>query len=276
MNDAGARIIDTNTQMDKKMQKIVALRIADERQVDEMDGDFVSGIEAEQISTLLTDDEFGQVEPSVVIRNASTYDGPSETELMEKVQEEISALLEEAKAEAEEIKQKAKKDGFEQGKNEGLMNAQTEIKNQIETKQRELEQKEITLKKEYRKKEDEIEPLLVDTLTGIYEHIFKVKLKDMRGTILHLLSNTMRKLEGSRDFIIRISKEDYPHISMQKKQILGIVSGNSSVEIIEDMTLAEGSCMIETGGGLFDCSIDVELAELSKQLKILSFEKAEM
>jgi len=46
-----------------------------------------------------------------------------------------------------------------------------------------------------------------------------------------------------------------------------------ALEIAEDMTLSPTQCYIETDNGIYDCSLDTELAELSRKLKLLSYEK---
>ena len=45
------------------------------------------------------------------------------------------------------------------------------------------------------------------------------------------------------------------------------------LEIISDMTLAPSGCMIETENGVYDCSLDTQLAELGRKLKLLSYER---
>lgn len=141
-------------------------------------------------------------------------------------------------------------------------------------KEQALKSKEEQLEREYQRKIDELEPQFVEALSGIYEHIFQVDLSEHRDIIIHLIASTIRKVEGSRDFIVRVSKEDYPYVNMQKKQLQVCVSvPNSTVEIIEDFTLSKNECMIETEGGIFDCGLGTELRELSAKLKLLSYEK---
>ena len=52
-----------------------------------------------------------------------------------------------------------------------------------------------------------------------------------------------------------------------------MASPNSTLEIIEDPTLRENECIIESEGGLFDCSLGIELEELTRTLKLLSFDR---
>ncbi|MFR8845528.1 MAG: FliH/SctL family protein [Waltera sp.] len=107
----------------------------------------------------------------------------------------------------------------------------------------------------------------------IYEHIFDVDLHSYREVLCYLISATMRKTEDNRSFLVHVSKEDYPYVSMQKKQIMaGATAPNSTVEIVEDMTLGKGECMIETESGIFDCGLGTQLSELRQKLKLLSYE----
>lgn len=121
---------------------------------------------------------------------------------------------------------------------------------------------------------DELEPQFVDTITGIYEHIFHVELGEYREILAHLITTTMRKAESNKVFLIHVSKEDYPYVSMQKKQIAtGATAPNSTVEIVEDITISPNECLIETEGGIFDCGLGTQLSELRQKLKLLSYEK---
>ena len=60
-----------------------------------------------------------------------------------------------------------------------------------------------------------------------------------------------------------------PHtpVSLQGREKVG---ESASIDIIEDPTLREGGCLIETDGGVFDCSVETELESLVKDLKALS------
>ena len=60
---------------------------------------------------------------------------------------------------------------------------------------------------------------------------------------------------------------------MQKKALLAGIAHAANVEIIEDVTLNEGECLIETGGGIFDCGLGTQLSGLEKELKLLSYVK---
>ncbi len=45
---------------------------------------------------------------------------------------------------------------------------------------------------------------------------------------------------------------------------------DTRLEFLEDGTLSKGQCRLETDGGIFDCSLDTQLASLKKELQILA------
>ena len=47
------------------------------------------------------------------------------------------------------------------------------------------------------------------------------------------------------------------------------------MELVEDMTLSRSQCFIETENGIYDCSLDTQLSELKRKLKLLSYERNE-
>ena len=115
--------------------------------------------------------------------------------------------------------------------------------------------------------------MFIDTLTGIYEHIFHVSLKNSRELIVYLIQNTMRNIESGSTYLIHVSKEDYPFASMQKKELIkGTNIAIENVELLEDVTLNKNECMIETGNGVFDCSLGTQLEALNEELRLLSYE----
>ena len=121
---------------------------------------------------------------------------------------------------------------------------------------------------------DKLEPEFIDTLTGNYEHIFPVDLQNYRERLVFLIGSALRKAEGGRDFIVHVSSEDYPYVSMQKKQLMaGVGAPGAVVEIIEDAAVGRNECLIETNNGIFDCGLETELQELAKKLKLLSYER---
>ena len=265
------RIIDTNEIAAKRLEALAEIMKSSAGK-GESQG-FVQGLDAKEVSVLLSED--GE-ESGNVIKGAPSEDTSA---LLGKAQEEAAEIVSAAKQQADTIVKEAleqaensKKNVLEEARMNGYREGINRANKEVEQLKAELARKEKELETHYRAQYDTMESDLVETITGIYEHIFHVDLSSQRELLVHLIAATMRKSDSSRSFIIHVSKEDYPFVSMQKKQLQAGVAGvNSSVEIIEDMTLAKSECLIEADGGIFDCGLGTQLEELGKKLKLLSY-----
>lgn len=263
------RVIDTNELVQRRLKENMARQCS---------GGFVAGLEAPEAELHMTEDTDG-LSGNVI---KAQEDGG---QLLAQAREEADAILaeakvramricEDAKAQAEMEKTRILAEARHQGYAEGVSKARGEAQAEAEAARKECREKEKQLEDFYQQQIDGLEPQLVDVITDIYQHIFHVELGSYREILAHLISNTLRKIEGSHDFLIHVSKEDYPHVSMQKKQILaGAVSANCNVEVVEDMTLEKNECLIEAEGGIFDCGLGTQLAELKQKLTLLSWSR---
>lgn len=206
-----------------------------------------------------------QAEPIELIKENS---GPSPEELLAEARDEIARMQQDAAREIEQQREaalaEAKREGYDAGYSEGM--------HQVEQIKEDLARSQQQMAAEYEQKISELEPLFIEKLTGIYEHIFKVNMASDRQVLLYLAENVIRNAEGNREFFVHVSKEDYAVVNMQKKQLEAAAAGsNTSVEIVQDTALSGGECMIETDGGIFDCGLGTQLAELKKQLLLLAY-----
>lgn len=264
------RVIDVNEILEKRLE---ALNIQTQPEGEEMPEGFVEGLDTDMVDALFSEDGTSS---NVIKGNSQDEEANLEAvnnqakHILAQAQEEAQRIREEARILAEKdagtILDKARTQGYEQGRKKAL--------EEVQKMEQKLQQHAIELEEEYQKQIKEYEPRFIDIITGIYEHIFEVDLQSYREIIVHLITTTMRGAEGSKDFMVHVSKEDYPYVSMQKKQIIaGAGAGSNSVEIIEDATLNKNECFIETEGGIFDCSLGTQLSELRKKLMLLSYEQ---
>lgn len=266
------RIIDSNALVTQRIEELAAKM----QQTD--NSGFVSGLDGEAVEALLNEE--GEPIPAPVGGNVIKA-GEEAENILTRARADAEAIVSQATAEAKSIRDNAtiqankdKMQIWENARAEGFEAGRKEAMKQVDIAKAQFQEQVKTIEAEYRAKADELEPEFVDLITGIYEHIFHVELQSYREILTHLICTTMRKIEGNRDFIIHVSQEDYPYVSMQKKQIVAGMSANGSqVEIIEDISLGKNDCLIETEGGIFDCGVGTQLTELRQKLKLLSYER---
>ncbi len=293
MDPANTRIIDTNARAEARLREMAVELARECGEEPEFADGFTQGISAVEVSQLIREGEENFIGENQGVGAEEAFEDnsfppqsyPMQEELIADAQAQIEQMREEALAEIEQMKAQALEEarsqgyqeGFEQGQNDGFaqghrdgLNSVAEERKQVYT---EAEQKMAALEEEYQQKIKELEPVFISTLTGIYEHIFHVNLKNSRELIVYLIQNTMRNIETGSTYLIHVSKEDYPFASMQKRELIkGTNIAIENVELLEDVTLGKNECMIETGNGVFDCSLGTQLEALNEELRLLSYE----
>lgn len=265
------RVIDNNALLEEKLGTVLhAASISKETVPFAEQGEFTDGLNAEAVDLLLNPEGSENLPKGALAAERDAVLAEIEqakTELAD-LKKQAAGMIEDAKSQIGAMQTKAYEEartqGYQEGERLGKQEAEA-VKNEYLSKKKQLESA-------YEKKMEELEPEFIETLTGIYEHIFKVDLAGYHDLVSNLLINTMQKIESISSFLIHVSKEDYENVLANRKKI-GSEAGcsNASVEIVEDMTLSCSQCYIETENGIYDCSLDTQLTELGRKLKLLSY-----
>lgn len=277
-DSSDAFVIDSNELANKKIEAFRELELNKQRELtteDEgsqeevTDEDFVPGIDMEQLSQLTEDQGMLGSFPDPQFDMEAMQ---AEIDLkLQQAQEQADAIIQDAQAQADAIISQAQEEGHRQGYEAGYQEGVAAA----ESLKAEIEQQRGDLEAEYQQIVDGLEPEMVDVLTQIYEHVLGIELRDDKGIILHLLKSTLSRIEPGNNLIVHVSSDDYDDVIDEKDSLDAcITSPSTTMEIIEDPLLKENECMIESDSGIFDCSLGVELSELSRKLKLLSFDRA--
>lgn len=265
------RVIDNNALLEEKLGKVLhAASISKETVPFAEQGEFTDGLNAEAVDLLLKPEGSENLPKGALTaeRDAVLAEIEQAKAELADLKKQADDMIEDAKSQIGAMQTKAYEEartqGYQEGERLGKQEAEA-VKNEYLSKKKQLESA-------YEKKMEELEPEFIETLTGIYEHIFKVDLADYHDLVSNLLINTMQKIESISSFLIHVSKEDYENVLSNRKRISSEAGcSNASVEIVEDMTLSCSQCYIETENGIYDCSLDTQLTELGRKLKLLSY-----
>lgn len=261
------RVIDYNELIRKKMQSIMKSRN------NEMDADgFISGLHADIVEELISDDNTAD----------SHTDDSSEGEhqaaaSLENINAEAEKIIEDARLQAEQIIADANKNAaaaFEEAKQNGYYEGNAAAQEEADKKQEQLEaeynNRKKELEQEYNDLKEKVEPQLVEVITDVFRKVTGVVAEDNQQIILHLINDVMHNADGSRDYVIKVSPEDYKFLVNNQGKIYCAMSREVNIDIVEDAGLERNQCMIETNTGIFNCSLDIELNNLIKNIKLLS------
>lgn len=261
------RVIDYNDLIKKKIQSIMASKN------NEMDADgFVNGLHADIVEELISDDDATDEDSD------ATSTGEQQAAVsLESVNAEAERIIEEAKLQAEQIIADANKNAdaaFEEAKQNGYYEGNAKAQEEINVKQAQLEaeynNKKKELEQEYNSLKEKVEPELVEVITDVFRKVTGVVAEDNQEIILHLINDVMHNADGSRDYVIKVSPDDYKFLVNNQGKIYCAMSREVNIDIVEDTALERNQCMIETNTGIFNCSLDIELNNLIKNIKLLS------
>ena len=261
------RVIDYNELIRKKMQTIM------ESRNNEMDADgFISGLHADIVEELISDDNTADA------RTDDSSEGEHQAAAsLENINAEAEKIIEDARLQAEQIIADANKNAaaaFEEAKQNGYYEGNAAAQEEADKKQEQLEaeynNRKKELEQEYNDLKEKVEPQLVEVITDVFRKVTGVVAEDNQQIILHLINDVMHNADGSRDYVIKVSPEDYKFLVNNQGKIYCAMSREVNIDIVEDAGLERNQCMIETNTGIFNCSLDIELNNLIKNIKLLS------
>lgn len=274
--ESESRVIDSNEIIAQKIQQLTEMmesQMLQDEYGDSYDG-FVEGLDAQQVESLLGDS--GASEEEIASINEQINVARQE---LEQVRAQADALISEAEAKAngiissaekeavvlsDEARQKGYDEGYNAGYSDGMQKAK-EAENQVH-------EHDVLRQKEYEVKVSEIEPMMVEKLCDIYEHVLGIELAGRSDVVLFLLERALRTIEGGVNFLVHVSPNDLEYATEHKDELTSLLGSVNTLELIEDITLAQGQSFIETESGIYDCSFGVEMELLKKELKLLSRE----
>ncbi len=253
-------VIDSNRMINEilEQQKELQTKSYAAKATEPDEDGFVCGIDAATVEQLVSDTDALESEP---VDNSALL---SETY---KEQEEILAR---AREEADAIREEARQQGYNDGFAQGMAEADRQIEEAKNNSVSEYENKINELEAEYTQKKAEMEPQLVETLLEVFSKVTHVMAEDKKDMILSLVDGVMRNSELSREFLIRVSEDDYKYLEANKNMLYGATSSEIHIDICRDSQLERNQCIIETDAGVFDCSLDIQLENLIKDIRLLS------
>ena len=163
--------------------------------------------------------------------------------------------------------QRAVEDGRNQGYQEGWQQAEQEIARipQIEINPIEARNQ----KRELEEYVDGIEKKYVDVLIALLQKLTGVLIEDRDDLILYLIQTTIRDLEPSDKYCIRVSGDDIYEVESNKEKIIQELGEGVSLDLVEEKGLEKGQCVIETQSQMVDCGFQTQLDTLIRDLKML-------
>lgn len=254
------RMIDSNDMIQEKLSEL-SKKLQIDAQTDKGDfaDGFVEGLTPESARKVLLNPE--------ELTNKAKEDSK---QIMEDAKVKAKAMLDDARKKADELRKKAIDEGYQEGYQSGNTRIREELDQEYREKEEKLDQQRIQYLEEYNQKMSDLEPQLLEVIVNVIEKVFHIQFCDKTDILLYLIQNAILNIENSRSFHVRVGDEQRLFLEKHKGEILERVGNDISVDILSDPLLEGTQCVIETETGVFDCSLDVQLENLIKDIRSLS------
>ncbi len=270
-------VIDSNAlarELILKQEKEYKAKLLDEERERRLEAMRESGTE---IPEGMDTDEFLGLADTIMQEEEPADVGPEVEEMLEQAREEAERIIADANAQAEEIlnaaqlnadamKNLARQDGEKEGYNEGTQRAALELADAQSNMQSEIQRME----NEFMEKQIGLEREIIDMCLPVFEKVFAAELSGKKDVLYHLLDHCIMKIERTGQMQIKVSDANAEFIKSKKDEIQGKIGAEVGLDVIADPLLNDSQCIIETDGGIFDCSIDTELDNLIREIRALS------
>ena len=180
--------------------------------------------------------------------------------IIEEANEEARRTMEAAEEEARSLLSSSRENGYKEGYESGYLEGKNEAQSIID------EASEIKAFLDRRKENiyKEAEEQIVDLVLSISKKIIGQELSQNRETLLSLVNQALQKCAFKNKLVLKISPLDIDFIKENKYRICKMVEGISDIDILSDLSLPQGSCIIETPSGEINSSIEVQYNEIKK------------
>lgn len=212
--------------------------------------------------------------------DAGKESGETSDELLRNAKEEAEQILAQAHEEAEQmrasaydeadaIRREAKDAGFQEGYQEGTTQADAEYQKRKAELEVQEQNNRAYIETESQRLQEEVEHKMVDLLCELIPSVTGVVIEDQRDVLVYMINAAMQDLDNSRHFVIRVSPVDYEAVYERREDIYGAGNPNIEIEIFEDARLHDKQCLIDTDNGIVNISLDVQLENLMKAMRLI-------
>ena len=255
-------VIDSNDMLREKIEKYEKERkekmrkeMLEQRTADDPD------FEGEDVSALFEDEEAVAFDEEMVKKAQEEADA-----ILLDAQERANAILEDAMASSDAMKEQAIKEGEKKGYSQGQALAEGELAVAKEA----LESERAALQAEFERKLVSMEREITDVVCDVINRVFMADMSDKKSVLYHLIENAVSNIDSSGEFLIKVNQDEYEYLISLKDNLSSSLGSTVTLEFACDPVLGPGECLIETDGGMFDCSLGTELEGLLNEIKILS------
>lgn len=168
----------------------------------------------------------------------------------------VSDAYDQAKGIMEQAQKKGFEEGYESAMQESSATSKAIIDEALALKNEWLSAKETLMKES----ETEIVEIILETLLKMLNK----KVEEDVHLVEALIEEAIKRVNKTENLTLRVSSEDYSHVLSIKPMIVAMTEKVDDIEIKQDSSLKNGSCIIDTDSGSIDSSVWTQFEQIQK------------
>ncbi|MDT3424514.1 flagellar assembly protein FliH [Paenibacillus forsythiae] len=190
---------------------------------------------------------------------------------------EAEQIIERAHSEAEEwwrsrreqdehLTEAVKAEAYSQGYNEGLLQAEKEMKVKLANV---MEEAQAVLLEAYKARDviiQEAEPFLVELSCDIAEKIVEKQLTVEPAFTIDLIKRNLARKREQGIISLCVNPKQFTFVNAAREELTLAIDSQAELQILPDSTVTDHGCVIRSSLGSVDARIDTQLEEIKKEL----------
>lgn len=204
-------------------------------------------------------------------------------ELIAAAQDEVAAMLRDARDNAQILLKDAEKqagdirrNGYEEGYRLGLGQVREDTMEIIQKAERDASGLIAKAQGEHDRILHETEPRLLKLALEVAEKILHHELEGDDGTYMSILSNALGAVKAESKVVLRVNPSDYVrYFNSRENAKIRTVNGNVTAQVTIDSSVDAGGCLIETDSGAINSSPAAQISQIANTLGVSYGENGE-
>lgn len=203
------------------------------------------------------------------MENAQALKADSEEkaqQIISEAEERASTLIAEAESQKIRIEQEARETGRTAGHEEGFKSGYEEV-------ERLVSRLHLMIEKIMEKREEILEDTerqIVDLVLLMTRKVVKVLSENDREVLKENVLEALRRVKNRGDVILHVNTTDIKLASDDMAAFIAAIEKVEHITVVEDSSVDQGGCLVETDFGSIDARIASQLAELEQKILEIS------
>ncbi|MCK5706636.1 MAG: hypothetical protein KAI43_03200 [Candidatus Aureabacteria bacterium] len=157
------------------------------------------------------------------------------------------------------------KEGFEKGTLEGAKKVEDQLKEEINTVAQAFNNAITEIETGKKKLVEELEPQIVDLALKAAETVIGREIEEKSADLEKIIKPILAKVPDATRIIIRINPDDLNQMREFSNDLVA-EGGIESLEIVGDINVSRGGCVIDTDVGIIDASIETRVEQMKESV----------